>query len=155
MTELKIHKHGADLAVWIGGDTEEEVERQFWSFWNHGATSGELAWDNDVHTSAHFWVTNTIKATSMEKLERAMVNICLFKILNANPDAGKGEKGGALPEARLMAQEWLEGIDKSWALSSDSKVIIETHKAELPIQYTDETNFERIRRQEVGGRWED
>lgn len=154
MTELKLHKHGHGIAVWIGGDSEEEIEQRFWSFWNHGATQGELTWNHD-RTGAHFWVTSNRHGTGFEKLHRAMVNICLFKILNENPDAGKGEKGGALPEARKQAQEWLESLDQSYALAAGSKIIIETHKAELPIQFTEDANFERIRRQEVGGSWED
>ena len=110
MTKIKLQKHGHDVAVSVFGDTELEIEQRHWSFWNHGATQSELTWNHD-RSNAYFWVCHKGKLSGMEKLERAMVNICLFKILNKDPDAFKGEKGGAMPAARNMAKNWLAGLD--------------------------------------------
>ena len=149
MTELKLQKHGHDVAVSIFGDTEQEIEQRHWSFWNHGATNSELTWSHD-RTNAYFWVCHNREISGMGKLEKAMVNICLFKILDKDPDAFKGEKGGALPAARDMAENWLAGLDKCYALSKSSNIVIETHKAELPVEHTNKCNQERILKQEYG-----
>ncbi len=149
MTEIKLQKHGNDVAVAIFGDSELEIEQRHWSFWNHGATQSELIWNHD-RTNAYFWVCHNSQMSGIEKVERAMVNMCLFKILNDDPDAFKGEKGGAMPRAREMAKEWIDGVDTCYALSSNSNVVIETHKAELPIQYTNKCDLNRILHQEYG-----
>mgnify|MGYP003123592598 CR=1 FL=1 len=149
MTEIKLQKHGHDVAVTIFGSTELEIEQTHWSFFNHGATSSELAWNHD-RTNAYFWVCHNKDMTGLEKFERAFTNICLFKILNENPDAFKGEKGGALPLARKMAKEKIEEMDTCYALSKNSNVVIDTHKTALPIEHTNQCDFTRILKQEYG-----
>jgi hypothetical protein len=42
MISLTCQKVGDEIVVGIKGDTSDEVKHQFWSFWNHKATSGEL-----------------------------------------------------------------------------------------------------------------
>ena len=149
MTEIKLQKHGRDVAVSVFGDSESEIEQRYWSFWNHGATRGELKWNHD-RTNAYFWVSRKGKASGMDRLKKAMVNICLFEILNKDPNAFKGEKGGAMFAARDMAKEWLEGLDTCWAASKNSNVVIETHKAELPVEHSNKCDLKRILGQEYG-----
>jgi hypothetical protein len=103
--QLKVENCGSQLCIWIEGE-EEAVNQRFYSFWNHGATSGELHWELDW--LAYFW-------TTPDKLKKALVNINLFKVLNdaeANGylDQFKGEKGGALPYARKMAEQQYEEL---------------------------------------------
>ena len=94
MTEIKLQKHGHDVAVTIFGGTELEIEQTHWSFFNHGATSSELAWNHD-RTNAYFWVCHNKAMTGLEKFERAFTNICLFKILNENSSTSVSNNSSA------------------------------------------------------------
>ena len=98
--KLAVENCGSQLCIWIEGD-EQSVKERFWSFWNHGATSGELHWQLD--SLAYFW-------TTPEKLKKALVNINLFRLLNAADSVAeesvfKGCKGGAMPYAREQAEK--------------------------------------------------
>ena len=88
------------------------MNERFYSFWNHGATSGELHWEMDL--TAYFW-------TTPKKLLKALTNARLFKMLNdadqlrENDYDGwthccKGIKGGFLPQARIDAQEEYDAL---------------------------------------------
>jgi hypothetical protein len=72
-TKLSIQSCGSKIAVCIEGPTRKTIERRFWSFWNHGATNGELQWHHE--TRAHFWTTD-------DKLLKSIHNAVLFKLLN-------------------------------------------------------------------------
>ena len=62
--ELTYQDTGTHLAVCMIGN-DADIELQFNSFWNHGATSGELHWLTDGN--AYVW------ATEME-LKKAVIN---------------------------------------------------------------------------------
>jgi len=102
--ELKVENLGSQLCVWIRGKNEQDINERFYSFWNHGATSGELHWELDL--TAYFWTTPA-------KLLKALTNAHLFRLLNEGEadelDSGfncfKGCKGGAMPYAKAHAQE--------------------------------------------------
>lgn len=100
------------------GENEEghdtEVEREFWSFWNHGATNGEFDWM--TNTRGYFWTTR-------EKLLKAYENKELFRMLNdadefkkydpeGHAHACKGIKGGFLPTAKEKAKEIFDGLEQ-------------------------------------------
>ena len=100
------------------GENEEghdvEVEREFWSFWHHGATNGEFDWMTT--TRGYFWTTR-------EKLLKAYENKELFRMLNdadefkkhdpeGHANACKGIKGGFLPTAKERAKEILDSLDQ-------------------------------------------
>ena len=96
MVKLYIEKHGTAIAIGIKADSTKEILEQFNSFWNHGATGGELIWkDWDF---AFFWTTPA-------QLETYLVNSSLHRVLNENPNGFKGKKGGAMAAARELAQK--------------------------------------------------
>ena len=120
MLKLAIENCGTQLALYMMSDNETEIQERFYSLWNHGATSGKLHWINDDLANgdlkAYIW-------TQPEKLEKAVTNAMLFKLLNeaeAHGEAGrvaiKGLKGGLMPRARELAAEFMESIKsvKNW-----------------------------------------
>ena len=95
----------AGWAVLIEGNASD-IENRFNSFWNHGATSGELHWQTDVR--AYFWTTE-------KKLLKAMTNASLFRLMNEAEETNclKGCKGGAMPYAKEIAKNWLAQVEKT------------------------------------------
>ncbi len=107
---------GSSWVVMLTGDgslghNEEghdiETEREFFSFWNHGATKGEFEWMTP--DKGYFW-------TTPKRLLKAYENKELFRLLNEadelkehDPEGWahccKGIKGGFLPQAKLNAQK--------------------------------------------------
>ena len=92
------HDFGTSIALAIEDESRQDIEYQYFSFYNHGATSGELHWLTEH--MAYFW-------TSPEDLKHSLIEAHLFKLLNI--DAGrytKGKKGGLMPQAieRAIAQ---------------------------------------------------
>ncbi len=86
---------GTAAVVGIQG-TEQEIEEQFNSFWNHGATSGELTWD--FPDFAHF-------CTTPKKLDKYFLNSSFHKLLNEREAEFKGKKGGVMQAARELAAQ--------------------------------------------------
>jgi hypothetical protein len=114
-TEVTYQDHGTVIAVFIKGDNEQDVNERFWSFWNHGATSGEFHWV-EGKGNGYFWTTPA-------KLLKALEGAALFKLLGDSdelrehdPDGWKhcvkGIKGGLLPQAKINAKVWLDSIEK-------------------------------------------
>ena len=92
--ELSYQDTGTNIAVClIGLDTD--IELQFNSFWNHGATNGELKWT--MPWRAYFW-------TDEKRLVRALINGALAYILNNHPEKYKGKKGGAMAVANYLGR---------------------------------------------------
>ncbi len=108
MIKLSYVDYGSYVQVRVEGDNHTETEQKFNSFWNHGATSREADWIEDY--IAEFWTTKT-------KLMKAFTNSNLFKILNATPDKYKGQKGGALAEAKENAKTEYASMKKCRNLS--------------------------------------
>ena len=91
------------IKVFIAAKDGETVEAWFNAFWNHNATSGELEWVFDNEGSF---------CSNWKRFTRAMQDIFLFSILNENEDAYKGEKGGAMPRAKELAQAKIDSMEK-------------------------------------------
>jgi hypothetical protein len=106
---------GTNWAVGISCSDETLLEQTFNSFWNHGATSSEphkLAGD-----LWYFW-------TTPKKLLKAMTNAALFKLLNdAGGVAWKHTKGGAMPQARIMAKQRMDEMESDNFFSPRSKSV--------------------------------
>ena len=106
--KLYLQPNGTVWAVGIESESAEEITQQFNSFFNHGAidSTADL---NEMSPSFHYiWTTK-------EKLEKYFLNSSLAKILPDNPDAGKGQKGGALPEAEKLAEQRINDmIHERW-----------------------------------------
>ena len=96
---------GSRIAVGLLGEENDIIDR-FNSFWNHGATSGELHWQTDIR--AYFWTTE-------KKLLKAMTNASLFRLLNEAEESNclKGVKGGAMPYAKEIARDWFAQVEKT------------------------------------------
>jgi hypothetical protein len=74
--ELAYQDTGTNIAVClIGLDTD--IELQFNSFWNHGATNGELHWT--MPWRAFFW-------TNEKRLIKSLIKGALYYILNNYPE---------------------------------------------------------------------
>jgi hypothetical protein len=105
MTKLFYHDYGTTIAVGISGDNEQEINEQFYLFWNHKATDGELTWMSNAPPFyfAYFW-------TDREKLNKAFLSM---EIMRADWDSFKGEKRGFFGErgTREMGDKGL----KRWA----------------------------------------
>jgi hypothetical protein len=90
------------------------IEQAFNSFWNNGATNGELQWVNRGSGNsfvARFW-------TNKSKTLHAMIQATLNKLIQSDSKRFKGVKGGAMTEARRIATEAFESIEKMYKPAS-------------------------------------
>lgn len=101
MTTITYQNCGTNWIVFIDGETHEEIEQHFFSFWNWNATSGELAWLTEGR--ARFWTTK-------ERMQSYFENICLMELIDSRPNDFKGKKFGAFPEAKRLASERLASL---------------------------------------------
>lgn len=90
------------IVVEIDGDSHEEVEQTYYSFFNHAATDAELEWDDDK--KAHFW-------SNWPKFKKGLLNQTLNVLLHHASDF-KGKRGGAMCLARKLAIEKLNQIPR-------------------------------------------
>jgi len=98
------HDFGTSIAIAIEDETKtdrQSVEYKYFSFVNHGATSGQPCWMTDW--MLYFW-------TNPEALHKALIEANLFKLLNIDCGRSKGKKGGLMPEAVKSAQTELDSI---------------------------------------------
>ena len=112
--KLYLQPNGTVWAVGIETENPEEMQQQIYSFYNHGATDSRVDMIEMTPTFSYFWTTK-------EKLEKYFLNSSLAKILWDNPDAGKGKKAGALPEAEKLAEKRMKElvVDK-WVRTTQS-----------------------------------
>jgi len=73
---------GSRIAVGLHGEENDILDR-FNSFWNHGATSGELHKLTDGN--AYFWTTE-------KELKKAILNATLFELWNKYPELEEDDK---------------------------------------------------------------
>ena len=100
MTKVIVQKEGTNWAVGIIGGTKIEVERRYFSFWNHQATDGELIWlkDESEPFVAYFW-------SDRDRLKESLKNVSLLEAMRAGfGDDFKGKKGGLMPFAKDIAE---------------------------------------------------
>ena len=112
---------GSSWVVMLTGDgslgyNEEgrdiETEREFFSFWNHGATKGEFEWMSNE--KGYFWTTpqNLLKAYENKELFRLLNEA--DKLKEQDPESWasscKGIEGGFLPQAKLNAQKIISSL---------------------------------------------
>ncbi|MAH45511.1 hypothetical protein CMI37_06765 [Candidatus Pacearchaeota archaeon] len=95
---------GTVCLVGIESDDKQEIEEQYYSFWNHQATGGKLHWMCDTFA----YITSNEKA-----LNKYFLNSSLHLILNKFPDAYKGFEGGAIHHARSLAKRRLEELKEN------------------------------------------
>jgi hypothetical protein len=112
--KLHLQPNGTVWAVGIETSNAEEKKQQFDSFFNHGAIDTAADLIEMSPTFSYIWTTK-------QKLEKYFLNSSLAKILTDDPNAGKGEKGGAMAQARELADKRMKSltIDR-WVNSSRS-----------------------------------
>ena len=90
----------------VGIETNDEEKRmeQYFSFWNHGATSGKL---NELSDNFHYITTTP------EKLERHFFNSSFHLLLNKFPQKYKGVKGGVVEDARKLGARRFEDLKEN------------------------------------------
>ncbi|MEK6880201.1 MAG: hypothetical protein AABY22_11355 [Nanoarchaeota archaeon] len=99
LNKYGLQEVGNRIIVSLQTRDKQELLEDFYGFWNHGATKGELQWLNDSENCyAYFWTTR-------EKLIKSLIHRHLFDILNKNPDKYKNKKNGAIKEATEKARE--------------------------------------------------
>ena len=105
---------GSRLAVGLHGDNKSITER-FNSFWNHGATDGELHWLTDGN--AYFWTTE-------KDLEKAVFNATLFELWNKRPELEEDDKQAeAEAIAKRITTDRLAKIENNPKLISFTRAV--------------------------------
>jgi|TARA_R110002020_G_scaffold468083_1_gene692099 hypothetical protein len=112
--KLYLQPNGTVWALGLETNDKKEREQQFNSFFNHGAIDSAADLIEMTPSFSYIWTTK-------EKLEKYFLNSSLAKILTDNPNAGKGEKGGAMVQARKLAEERMSEIQHDrWINSARS-----------------------------------
>ena len=108
---LKYKNCGSNWAVYIEGETTEDVEQEFWGFWNWEVTNGEFEWlseEGEGIQNGYFWTTK-------EKLTNGLFNRCVTHLLNTTlKDEFKNQEKGVAPIARkIVASLMKEMVQES------------------------------------------
>ena len=105
---------GSRIAVGLHGEENDILDR-FNSFWNHGATKGELQWLTEGN--AYFW-------TTQKDLKKALVSATLFELWNKHPELEEDDKEvEALAIAKRIAKERLSKIENNPQLLNFNKQV--------------------------------
>jgi hypothetical protein len=103
--------NGNTLGIAFRGQNKSEIEGQYFSLWNHEATSGELNWESETFA----YIT-----AEPEQFMRGLVNVCLARLLNDETTTAqhKGQRGGLWAKAVSMAREWFDSMPSENFLQS-------------------------------------
>lgn len=109
---MKLFRHdcGTAIAIGIQDSDKQRIEYEFYAFWNHGATSGELHWLTS--TFAYFW-------TNAQALRKSLIERNIMALIDPMGRAYKGKKGGLRPEATRRADAALSEIQYEMFLGND------------------------------------
>ena len=99
--KLILQQLGTVWLIGIESNDQEEMERQYYSFWNHGATSGGL---HEMCETFSYIVTDE------ERVKKYFENSSLHLLLNLQPEAYKGVRGGVMNAAKALAKKRLEEL---------------------------------------------
>jgi len=116
---LYLDNRGTVIAIGMESNSRDEIEQQYFSFWNHQATSGELLWVCD--TFAYIWVTP-------KSLYNYLFRSSIMKLLNMDCGRSKGKRKGLMPEAVKMARQRMSEIAPLRFIEDCPKVHEEGHK---------------------------
>ena len=112
--KLTQKNQGSRIAVGLHGEENDILDR-FNSFWNHGATSGELHWQ--TAGNAYFWTTE-------KDLKKAILNATLFELWNNHPEMEEDDREAeALTIAKRIAKDRLAKIENNPKLLNFSKQV--------------------------------
>ena len=129
--ELTYQDTGTNIAVCMIGN-DADIELQFNSFWNHGATNGELKWTMPYR--AYFW-------TDEKRFVKALINGALFYILNNYPEKFKGKKGGALALARYLGRRRFREMPRQSQLVYTHQTLEEYSLGTITAEFSDTCNL--------------
>ena len=117
----------------VGIETNDETERmeQYYSFWNHGATSGKL---HEMSDSFHYITT------SEEKLERYFLNSSFHLLLNKFPDKYKDVKGGVMNDAKELAKRRFDELKENTEVFYSTKL----HDYDYSVAKSEPVDHERV-----------
>ena len=123
---------GSRIAVGLHGEENDILDR-FNSFWNHGATSGELHWLTDGN--AYFW-------TNEKDLKKAILNATLFELWNKHPELEENDREAealtlaesiaANRHAKIENNPKLLNFDKQVSIANIDYFCMGTIRAEKP-----------------------
>ena len=131
--KLTQKNQGSRIAVGLHGEENDILDR-FNSFWNHGATSGELHWQ--TAGNAYFWTTE-------KDLKKAILNATLFELWNNHPEMEEDDREAeALTIAKIENNPKLLTFNKAVSVENIGFHSIGTIKAEKPD--TDYANRESL-----------
>ena len=121
MVKNSLYKNGSVIAVWIDAETRQEALENYWSFWNHGATSADdLHWTSS--TEGYFW-------SNEKKLKRYFKNSTRAIVLN---ELGEDWEGDATtgPEVSQRIKRMTFG---RWNLLNQTKGPNPLNKRTIPV----------------------
>ena len=104
MVKNSLYKNGSVIAVWIDAETRQEALENYWSFWNHGATSAEdLHWTSS--TEGYFW-------SNEKKLKRYFKNSTRAIVLNELGEDWQGDAQSGVEVSERIAAMAEERYDE-------------------------------------------
>ena len=122
MIKNSVYKNGSVIAVWINGDERQEALENYWSFWNHGATSADdLHWTGK--NEGYFW-------SNQKKLKKYFKNSSRAIVLNELGEDWEGnEISGPLTGWRIenLARERFDELYASKGPNPLNKRTIPVH----------------------------
>ena len=84
MVKNSVYKNGSVIAVWVKADNRDELNYNYWSFYNHGATNAEdLNWTDELE--GYFW-------TNRNKLKKYFKNSSAAIVYNELGEDWAGDK---------------------------------------------------------------
>ena len=109
-TKLAYQDFSTKIIVAITG-ARDDVEADYWGFFNVNATDAGLHHFGEARIH---WLTPTTAQfyTTRERLLAGMELRALNKLLNESAEGYKGTQGGALADAKQMAQEWFDSMER-------------------------------------------
>jgi hypothetical protein len=99
--KLILQQLGTVWLIGIESKDPEEMERQYYSFWNHGATSGGL---HEMCPTFSYIVTDE------KRVKQYFINSSFHLLLNLHPESYKGVKGGVMNSAKALAKKRLDEL---------------------------------------------
>lgn len=134
MIKIVCEKHGTAIRVNLIGENEQEVLENYYSFFNHGATSYDIQWVVPGISCA-FW-------SSTKAFLKAIFNRAMFRVLNAADSQYehdkakygkkakhkyKGKKLGAYVEAMADAKREIKEIDFTTGYPPTEIFVLQTY----------------------------
>lgn len=113
---IHIQNFGTRYGIFLVSKDKKAIEERYYSFFNHGGTSGELEWWAD--NTALLWIFGTTKITVDDKFRWTLAQMALFTILNKGHTKGRD----AWIEACDLAYDWYDKIEYVNWLSFDVHV---------------------------------